>query len=233
METDSLQYNSYRMILSCPVCSDDEDCGNRKVAPWGSLYPVFSKRTGKIYKNMECAKLNNVVDGIVWDARLECMTLKSYGLVNDFSDLSWTKLQNYCKVRFIYPGDFNDIKFQTCFRDMVDNCTTTEVPGSINASRQQISEFCQSGLVSPYFADRNHLYSNVFCYICSGLHLIQDLKCNDIRYTDRHPGSKEFFAILNSEALQNIIPFKGNSVCPNDLKQVILRINISPSFTNF
>lgn len=146
-------------------------CGDKLVAPWGTLFPVFSKKTKRIYKNEACAKDANVTDGELWDIVLSCSYQHTTFWSKDFSDIISYLFsdieQNGCEVKFVYPGKNSELTQELCFEDLISTCKETdfEIPEGFSLSMQDIRTACTSGLVSPY--RYKNMYANVFCHICN------------------------------------------------------------------
>jgi hypothetical protein len=47
-------------------------CGNKNVAPWGSLYLVYSPKSKHIYKNIECAREDGNILGCLYRLKRHC-----------------------------------------------------------------------------------------------------------------------------------------------------------------
>lgn len=239
-KTDFKDVRSYQMISSIPQIENNnhfEPCGNKTVGPWGNLFPIFSKEANAIYKNGHCAKLDNITDGVFWNAILKCRDYKPENLQ---AHMETGLLPKDCRVQFRYPGDFKDIQPQICYRDMIDVCTTTEfnVPVSINATKDDITEVCQSGLVSPYYGHLYLFYANVFCHICSGYFFDENyMLCSKFQDENERTGPDIFgmvngpgiFGLLNIGALDTLqdarktgalIDRKISSACSTNTEQV-------------
>lgn len=169
-------FRSYYMISTVPNRSVDpinsatnKPCGEEKIAPWGSLQPVYSAKRKQIYKNIACANADGVDDGQFWAARLHCRNIDNLGLdvTTYILGLESYSMDEYCQVDFSYDGDTEDIRSHQCYTDLVDKCNNTDfqVPGRIEATKEEVTEACNSGLLSPF----RHItmFSNVFCLICN------------------------------------------------------------------
>lgn len=181
-------YQSYRMIskvnkedMSNTEKNVDTKCGDKPVAPWGSLFPVFSKKSKRIYKNEACAKDANITDGELWDIFLSCIYKETTFWAKDVSDIISNLFsgieQNECEVKFVYPGKSSELTQEICFEDLISTCKETdfEIPEGLSLSRQDIRTACTSGLVSPYRYE--NMYANVFCHICNGKTVRSNYKC--------------------------------------------------------
>ncbi|XP_045201909.2 uncharacterized protein LOC123555318 [Mercenaria mercenaria] len=154
-------------------------CGDENVAPWGTLYPVYSAKNKQIYKNMACAAAHGVTDGIVWSAVLNCATDKFSDASNFVFGLDSNSTSKDCAVTFIYPGDMELIQSFKCYVSLIDTCSDTEfeMPYQTSVSKKEITEWCTSGFVSPY--RKNYMYANVFCAICNGENFRYDQDCSE------------------------------------------------------
>jgi hypothetical protein len=143
-------------------------CGDEKVAPWGSLYPVYSARNNKIYKNVKCANDDGVYDGQHWDAIMSCKYSYNADLSQFVQGLDTMSFNERCFIDFIVPEMSNERSLQ-CFEDVIKTCPEQnefEIPKASNVSKEIIVTLCESGLLSPYRSQKR--YANVFCYICNG-----------------------------------------------------------------
>ena len=167
-------YQSYWMVnevqnygnLSSESTSKCGDEGNNILS---SLVPVYSKMTGKIYRNSVCAKAANITDGVLWDVVFVCTYLSRTTEVSSISShLYLTSLPDVCRVEFKYPGNISDIKSEKCFTGLIETCPKVQfsVPENLKLTKYQIRQACTSGLVSPYIV--KDMYLNVFCHICNG-----------------------------------------------------------------
>ncbi|XP_045167744.2 uncharacterized protein LOC123531030 [Mercenaria mercenaria] len=211
-EKDRRYYQSYKMISDVPLHGNKDipsiskaKCGDEKVAPWGTLLPVFSKETRKIYKNPACAAAANVTDGKLWDLSLSCKYTSDVEAMTDvatyMSSLFLTSLPQNCQLEFNYPGDNTDLRSETCFTDLISTCLETkfEIPRTLPLSRAEIRAACTSGLVSPY--RKNDMYANVFCHICNGIVLGKTSTC--LSKTGRSPHSNKLLILLDGVLMSN------------------------------
>jgi hypothetical protein len=147
-------------------------CGDINVAPWGSLYPVYSAKSRKIYKNIECAKEDGGdVNIIPWNAVIKCQNGRfSPGISVAASVLDEGSLRRDCYIYLTFPGDYDDLKPLKCYNNLVDTCSESQnfqVPEGMNVSRDDIVTLCtKSGFLS-HFRQSFRLYANVFCHICN------------------------------------------------------------------
>jgi hypothetical protein len=178
-ETTQILYQSYLMVSSVDNNSKgglDElsnvPCGDINVAPWGSLYPVYSSKSRKIYKNIECAKEDGEnVDVIPWNAVINCPDIDSTpGISLAANVLDAKSITENCQIYFIFPGNYDVIKPLKCYINIIDTCSDSydfQAPDGTDVSKDDIVTLCsKSGLLSPYRA-LTRLYANVFCHICN------------------------------------------------------------------
>jgi hypothetical protein len=147
-------------------------CGDINVAPWGNLYPVYSAKSRKIYKNIECAKEDGVYDDVIpWNAVINCQDVDStLGISLAANVLDTESISENCFVNFIFPGNYDVLKPLKCYLNLIDTCSESqdfEIPKGTNVSKDDIVTLCtKSGLLSPYRA-QYRLYTNIFCHICN------------------------------------------------------------------
>jgi hypothetical protein len=199
---------SYYMITADGINNDggkDEPCRTKKVAPWGSLYPVSSNETKRIYINEACANENNVSDGIVWNAYLSCAPVRVEANqekdgANYFAFMERGEIPSFCSMQFVYPGDMEDVVPQQCFTELVDKCTSPDfqVPSFVSATKEEIIDACESGLVSPYKTNRGLRYANIFCFICAGGLVFPDMSCD----VNRFVYSNNFVALIDAQMMK-------------------------------
>jgi hypothetical protein len=146
-------------------------CGNMNVAPWGSLFPVYSAKSRQIYKNIECAKEDGEdVDLIQWNAVINCPDVDSKPDISLAANvLDEKSITENCQIYFTFPGDYDVIKPLKCYITLIDTCSKShdfQVPEGANVSNDDIVTLCsKSGFLSPYRATR--MYANIFCHICN------------------------------------------------------------------
>jgi hypothetical protein len=157
-------------------------CGDLNVAPWGSLYPVYSTKSKKLYKNIKCAQEDGGDTGaIVWNAVIYCEDASLIPDITLAANAFETKpFPESCKINLIFPEDVGILQPLKCYTNLIDTCsqsTDFQVPEGINASKDDIRLLCRnSGIISPFRATK--LYANVFCHICSGDWYFRIKTCN-------------------------------------------------------
>jgi hypothetical protein len=176
-------------------------CGDKIVAPWGSMFPVYSSMKKAIYKNILCAKADGVTDEIMWDAVLDC-NLKQTHIESSISviDFELDIFPHGCSVNFIPPTETKDIEALKCYASLIKTCSNTEFlpPDGTGLSTIDIIRMCESGFMSPL--RDNKLYANVFCYICNTNFLLDTLYCNvSLLYNDREISADGFFGLIDSK----------------------------------
>jgi hypothetical protein len=177
-ETKQILYQSFLMVSSVQNNLNsgldglsNVSCGDINVAPWGSLYPVYSAKSRQIYKNIECAKEDGEdVDLIQWNALIHCPDVDSKPGISLASNVLDTEsITENCQIYFTFPGNYDVIKPLKCYINLIDTCSEWQdfrVPEGANISKDDIVTLCsKSGLLSPYRATR--MYANVFCHICN------------------------------------------------------------------
>ncbi|XP_060600365.1 uncharacterized protein LOC132753843 [Ruditapes philippinarum] len=185
---DENLYQSFFMVSSVQNISSggqeglsNSSCGDINVAPWGSFYPVYSAKSGLIYKNIECAKQDGEdTDVIIWDAVIKCTDTDVKQSISMIS--SGTEQDSFyesCQINFIFPGTYDDLQPLKCYTNLIDTCPEShdfQVPVGINVSKDDIRTLCtKSGMVSPYRLLK--MYANVFCHICNGEDFIHNIFC--------------------------------------------------------
>jgi hypothetical protein len=177
-ETTIKSYHSYLMVSSVQNNSKGGhdglpplSCGDINVAPWGSLYPVYSAKSRTIYKNIECAKEDGEdVDVVPWNAVINCPDVDSTpGISLAANVLDAESITENCQIFFIFPGDYDVLKPLKCYTNLIDTCSEShdfQIPEGTNVSKDDIRTLCtKSGFLSPYRLTR--MYANVFCHICN------------------------------------------------------------------
>ncbi|XP_060600362.1 uncharacterized protein LOC132753840 [Ruditapes philippinarum] len=181
-------YQSFFMVSSVQNISSggqeglpDSSCGDINVAPWGSFYPVYSAKSGQIYKNIECAKQDGEdTDVIIWDAVIKCTdadVMQSITMISTGTEQD--SFYESCQIHFIFPGTYDVLQPLKCYTNLIDTCPESQdfqVPVGINVSKDDIRTLCtKSGMVSPYRPRK--MYANVFCHICNGEYFFRDIFC--------------------------------------------------------
>jgi hypothetical protein len=204
--TDDYLYQSLLMVSSIQKKisnvregASNVSCGDRHIAPWGSLFPVYSKTSKIIYKNIECAREDNADDDIIiWDAVIRCADIKM-GMAS--IELNANALPESCQINFIFPGESNVLHPFKCYINLIDTCSGIndfQLPEGINVLKDDVRSLCaNSGIVSPYRA--NKLYANVFCHICSAETFYRQGFCTKYDVTNHDFNQKGEFG--NFEAL--------------------------------
>jgi hypothetical protein len=171
-EDEKMLYQSLIMVSSVgknvldnSTGKSNSSCGDANVAPWGSLYPVYSARSKQVYKNLVCAQENDISDGIIWDAVINCISDEVIGAM---IALESNTFPESCIINFIYPGDYDDLQTSKCDLPFIDKCPQDpnfQMPEWTSLSKRDIVILCESGLVAPYRVEKK--YANVFCHICN------------------------------------------------------------------
>lgn len=145
----------------------DSNCGNAQIYIWGSVRPIYSPSTGRIYKNGACADCHGINDGIEWAPTLQCDS-KTTG--NDLGLYFFGSLYPSCQLHFNYVGDISDISQQRCYKDISDECIEAKyiatLPFWTNLTAWYIREACASGLVAPMLYN-DVWYDNAYCILCA------------------------------------------------------------------
>ena len=158
------EVTSFYMVDQCPGESDCDKCGDVNVAEWGSLYPVYSRTSGLVYKNPVCADCYNETDTVVWPT-LFIVKIGSKAKKTKFArHFLMSKIFDTREilVRFMPPNE-DAIDAQQCYQDVIDSCEHDyQYHIFDNLTDHQL---CQSELRAPYFYDGNY-YANIFCAMC-------------------------------------------------------------------
>jgi hypothetical protein len=157
-------------------------CGDIKVAQWGSMLPVYSRRTQLLYKNPVCAACDGVSDGIVWIPLIHCLDF-----MNTFRGMSFGPENSQdCIIHFVIP-DIIDVSIlpQCAKKDIFFENVPFPIPNGLNMSAEQIIDACESNFNSVY----DYKKENVFCAVSHGVYTGPNDICygmSDIRaYPDR------------------------------------------------
>ncbi|KAL4220656.1 hypothetical protein ACF0H5_021052 [Mactra antiquata] len=191
-------YKSYMMIdreyideTSDSSTNSSYACGDTEVAPWGTIYPVYSYTSKRIYKNHACAEAYGIEDYIKWRVYAECFT--PHVLVNSIvhNDSNRTRLNRKCKVRFEFPGDKNELNDNICYKKLADTCPET-FNTITTVSDKLLQAACVSGLASTYRGKNGMNFKNAFCSICNNQYF-HDQECIDDRIIrNKYPYSALF-----------------------------------------
>ncbi|XP_053385818.1 uncharacterized protein LOC123538204 [Mercenaria mercenaria] len=207
-------YISYLMEAKCPPhCSESRSgngsCGEDTVAPWGSLYPVYSQSVGKIFKNMACAQCNDITDGVTWDALMVCnmyvqndsFNTRLQNIDNFQSFLNGYNPEELCYINFKPPVPFSSLEKHQCLQEPIKTCSYEDfyTPESLTLSREEIIKACMSDFVSPY--TMSGPYSNVFCHICNNELLKPDPRCRAFIIFPREVSNTKFTTLLDKTFL--------------------------------
>lgn len=190
-------------------------CGNINFMP-----PVYSKTTGSIYKNINCASEFGVKDGITWKTFIQCDKIFYSGNNTYHLSLDGLLLDLYkfgevdgCELIFVYPGDRNDIKSEKCYQDLIETCDGNyfDIPPGLNLTQHEVREFCESGLLSPYVVNAKSFihgnYGNIFCALCHGKEVSERGQvCSELVIPDRTVFASFRIFIDSSFSLGTSIP---------------------------
>ena len=191
---------AYKIVTSAPRDGCDQEmvakhkhdssvhvsCSADSVAPWGRLFPVYSKERDEIYVNARCARCHGVVDAESWYPVLACEKENAGRIVNKLKGVhaleQFTMLPS-CVV-FFYYRDASDLTNKRCYIDPISTCPpdASFEPISLSDSRnmtiKEIAHACDSGLNSPTFVG-DYIYKNVFCALCNEKQFSDTMACAD------------------------------------------------------
>lgn len=174
-------------------------CGDMKVAPWGSMLPVYSAKTQLLYKNPVCAACNGVTDGIVWTPVIYCD-------VNTFNDIDFEfDTFKICSVNFIEPKNIETSFLPRCVKKK-SVCFQNEfyIPHDLGMSYEEIINACESEFNSIYMK-KDH---NVFCAICNEEYIHATSTC--VGDSDLKASSRRLSFIMNLDFLIDKTGYKHN-----------------------
>ena len=147
-------------VCDNPILQEENcSCGDVKVAPWGTMLPVYSREKKSLYKNPVCAACNGVIDGIVWIPVIYCNMRK-------FQNFDFT-LDEGCSVNFVEPKSIETSLLPRCTLKNTFCVERFPVPHGLNMTSEQIIEACESEFYSMY----DHREKNVFCAVCNDKYL--------------------------------------------------------------
>ena len=174
-----IYYEKYSMITSVRKADNvrekpvlEGQCGSQNVAPWGSLYPVFSKVNNRLYRNIVCATLDGSLDATHFDVFFICDRYDAHRLdLNDIIENGWISNngKNKCRLEFKYPGDTKDLQMHKCFNEEITMCQASFTFRTV-ANTNIISEkifTCDNAPQASSFVKK--MYANVFCHVCESL----------------------------------------------------------------
>ena len=146
-----------------------EGCTNPDVTKLENYRIVSHKTTLEAYKNIHCAKCNNVteVEVVPWAINVKCR--QGIFLPNNMSDImSEIRRSDYCNIMFDPPQGF---RRQFC-EPMISKCNET---GLLRTNESLIFEEACDAFVSE-FKSGNETYKNTFCYFCNKVDALEH-KC--------------------------------------------------------
>ncbi|KAL4228199.1 hypothetical protein ACF0H5_013633 [Mactra antiquata] len=212
---------SFRMVTSVTKYSQSDstlhnNCGDKIVAPWGSLYPVYSKRADQIFKNRACAEEYNVTDGEMWETFISCEENILTDGASYVSGLLNNIFPNECKIYFIYQGS-SRLDSHVCYRhvDKDDTCfyTNFDIPAELaqaNVSGEDIKKMCKSGLFAPYVTAAR-VFKNAFCSICNKQYASNRCKQSEAEYDGfKFAPYSSFTGLLDRRFLQTMVDSRNN-----------------------
>jgi hypothetical protein len=202
-KANALKHQSFLMVTSVKETASRKgqsyvSCGDKNVAPWGSLYPVYSPKSRRIYKNIECAREDGMgSDVIFWDAFIDCKDI-----VEAATWLDTSSVPENCKINFIFPRDLDILYPFRCYINLTDTCPNSkdfQVPEGTNVSKDEIKALCSnSGIRSPYRGRK--LYANVFCSICNEETFSRADTCDKLSTSaGKSGGSRRFIALIDQK----------------------------------
>ena len=154
--------HDYFMIQEC-LSDAKNNCKNKTAAIWGSFFPVYSRKTDKIYVNKYCAECDGDNESISWNVSVVCKIDFEPIVMNDL--LLEVLDEGACEIFFI-PPDGEGIEKFSCHKSLVNTCNIT---GKWKKDEPVIRKACEM-VIAPVSDDyvEGIKYANVFCKLCNG-----------------------------------------------------------------
>ena len=231
---------AYRMITAAPRhgCKPqtsfekiNASCDVESVAPWGKLFPVYSRKTDRIYINQNCAHCHGVFDGEPWHPFLVCNKYKEsepVPLSEHMQYLESGSRTSSCFVTF-RMSDNSFLHDKRCYKNRISTCGVSfQVPTLTNLTAEEIVGACMSGLSSPVPLS-TVVFENIFCAICNNAIAGHPKTCRNTDLKDF--GSLKISFLLNTALFQADSPKESKHVMVSQ-PQVCSR-NDNPLVCNF
>ena len=132
---------------------------------------MSSVSSGKIYKNIHCARCHGQTNTTLWRATI---SLENY--LKDQIE------QGNSEIDFANIKESFNVTGRRCFNGMIINqCPSSGIvlPDTISMSVNDVKYACQNGKFSPYVHE--NIYSNIFCLMCNvDLRAVQYSACQNL-----------------------------------------------------
>ena len=163
MLDDKIRSLGFFMVDKCLHGFTFTDCSEEKVAPWGTLYPVYDPVSDINFYNHRCAECNGAYNYVYWNLDLEALTYER-SLTTCLNAISGRRPSD-CKIGFTPPKEMNKMR-HICSHDLISTCNVTGQWKQYDANL----ELACSAMFSPVL-DRIGLpeYANIFCAHCNGV----------------------------------------------------------------
>ena len=210
------------MIDTCLNDSRLTDCSGEKVAPWGTLYPVYDRASDLNFYNHLCAECNGAYNYLFWDLNLEAFTYER-SLTTCLNAMSEGRHSD-CRIGFTPPKEMNEID-HVCSLGLVSSCNVTGRWLQYDADLEQA---CAS-MFSPVLNKAGlPEFANVYCALCNGVSVPDDVCFGTTNTSDVLPplppielgSQKALSMLLEYETVSSVInspPISGTTV-PNNGK---------------
>ena len=151
------------MVDTCLHGFTFTDCSEEKVAPWGTLYPVYDPVSDINFYNHRCAECNGAYKYVYWNLDLEALTYER-SLTTCLNAISGRRPSD-CKIGFTPPKEMNT-KRHVCSHDLISTCNVTGQWKQYDANL----ELACSTMFSPVLGRTGWPeYANVYCAQCNGV----------------------------------------------------------------
>ena len=163
MLDDKTSSLGFFMVDKCLHGFTFSDCSEEKVAPWGTLYPVYDPVSDINFYNHRCAECNGAYNYVYWDLELEALTYER-SLTTCLNAISG-KRPSDCKIGFTPPKEMNKMS-HICSHDLISTCNVT---GRWEQYDANLEHAC-SAMFSPVLGRTGWPeYANVYCAQCNGV----------------------------------------------------------------
>ena len=168
--TSSLYYAGefYRVIDTCPFSENrwnlEPKCNTQNITSLEDFVWV-SDKTGKIYKNIHCAKCHGIKEPITWQVQTKtCFDIR----VAKFDNLMEALLlSESCSIKNTPPEDLRRFTDKyACIDPRVVKYHTCNESGLMKSYDPAIEIACEQS-TWPYFLDTITIAKNMFCLLCN------------------------------------------------------------------
>jgi len=152
-------------------------CDDVEVAIWGSLYPLYSPTSRRIYKNTACMECNGVNDGIAWTPTVNCnhvVHIDEVFVANEIGPKCFLVFEFDSKSVNAYLPQCDRVELQTTCLKPYEQITRA-IPQETGMSVSDVIDACKSGFYSPIRTYFGPSFENPFCFLCH-IHSLERLK---------------------------------------------------------